>query len=125
MQTDDFAERLARIRARFAATLESKVAALCRNLPHLSGSDAGVHDRVAEAYREVHKLRGVAATVGFAATGTAARGAEDALLLPFQSRRGLTAGETELLRKALAALRAAAQSELQSMPRGAGHHVAE
>jgi hypothetical protein len=119
MQTDQFQERLAKIRHRFASALEGKIANIFAMLPHLKGDDAAAAEKLADTYRQVHEMCGIAPTIGFPATGKAARGAEGILLLPFRGKRGLTTEESEIVQKALEALRAAAQSELQSISQGA------
>jgi chemotaxis protein histidine kinase CheA len=115
MQTDQFEERLAKVRLRFASTLQAKITDINEALPHLLRQEAPAMQKLADVYRQVHELCGIAPTLGFVATGKAARNAEVILLLPFRSKRGLTADEGENVQKALEALGAAAQSELQSI----------
>jgi chemotaxis protein histidine kinase CheA len=115
MSVDIFEERLAKVRQRFVSTLESKIADAWCALPRLVGADLTAANEVAETYRHIHGICGIGATVGFTATGTAARNAETVLLVAFKTQRGLTEAERELLQKALAALRTAAQSELPSV----------
>ncbi len=115
MQQDPFVERLAQIRQRFASTLESKIDDACAALPRLLAADAAAVTLVAETYRQIHGICGVGATVGFAATGKAARGAEDILVAAFRGKRVLTADEAEHLQKALETLKAEARAELQSI----------
>jgi hypothetical protein len=114
MTVDPYAERLARVRQRFVSTLENKIATTYADLPKLCGTDAAVSDAVGEAYRRIHGIVGVGPTVGFAATGKAAKNVEDVLLGPHRSSRGLQPTEMEALRSALETLRNAAQRELQS-----------
>jgi hypothetical protein len=114
MAVDPFAERLARVRHRFVSVLESKIEDAYRAIPRLSGATSEAAEEVAEMYRRMHGLVGIGPTVGFAATGRAARGAETVLLEPHHAKRGLTAPETDSLRKALHGLREAAARELQS-----------
>jgi len=115
MSADLFEERLAKVRHRFASTLEGRIADACRALPRLIGNDAAAARQLAETYPQIHGLCGIGASVGFAATSKTARDAEAILLSPYKSQRGLTAAEGQLLEKALEALLAAAQSELQSV----------
>lgn len=115
MQPDPFTERLAKVRTRFASTLDGKISEACEALPHLSGNDAGAIQKLADTYQQIHGLCGVGPTVGFPATGKAARGAEDVLIPAFRAKRALTPEEAEALQTALEALRAAAQSELRSI----------
>jgi chemotaxis protein histidine kinase CheA len=74
-----------------------------------------VISQVTAAYRHLHGIYGVGATVGFAATGEAAHAAETALMLAYQEKRGLTDTEVLRLKRALARLRDVAASELRSM----------
>jgi chemotaxis protein histidine kinase CheA len=115
MPADHFEERLANIRDRFASSLESRIADAREALPRLLGQETAVAEKVAETYRQLHGICGIGATVGFVATGKAARSAETLLLAPFRAKRGLTSNEGERLRKALDALAAAARLELQSL----------
>lgn len=114
MQPDLFAERLAKVRNRFASTLESKIDEACQALPELSGNAAAAVQKVADIYQQIHGVRGVGPTVGFPVTGKAARGAEDVLIPAFRAKRALTADEAEAFRDALQTLRAAATAELHS-----------
>jgi hypothetical protein len=118
MQPDVFAERLATVRQRFASTLEAKINEACAALPHLSGDDPAAVEKLAGIYHQIHGICGVGPTVGFAASGKAARRVEDILLPPFRAKRGLTTDETDGLQKELVALRVAAQTELQSLHSG-------
>jgi hypothetical protein len=117
VQADEFTERLARIRQRFAASLQSKVDDSYAALPILS-------DRAAEAieaieaivvtHRRLHEMCGIAPSIGFLATGTAARTAESVLREPAKTKRPLTADEVAAFTLNLDSLRVAAQSDLQS-----------
>jgi hypothetical protein len=111
---DPYAERLARVRERFVTTIESKIETTCADLRKLCGTSPAVNEAVGEAYRRIHGIVGIGPTVGFAATGKAAKTVEDVLLAPHRSGRGLEPAEIDALRSALAALREAARMELQS-----------
>jgi hypothetical protein len=115
MQPDPFAERLAKVRQRFASTLESKISDAFAALPNLSSNAATAIEELGDTYQQMHQICGVGPTVGFVATGRAARNAEDILISPFKSKRGLSVEEAMSLRQALEALRATARSELQSI----------
>lgn len=114
MTVDPFAERLARVRQRFVTTLESKIESTYSELPKLAATTPAVATVVGEAYRRIHGIVGIGPTVGFAATGKAAREVEDVLVDPHRMGRGLQPREIEALRSALDALRETAQRELQS-----------
>ncbi|MEX0752041.1 MAG: hypothetical protein WD073_03850 [Xanthobacteraceae bacterium] len=115
MQPDPFVERLAKIRQRFACTLAHKIDGAQEALPRLSGGDAAAVTLVADTYQQIHSISGVGATVGFAATGRAARGAEEFLVSAYREKRALTSEEAKSLQGALAALKAEAELELRSM----------
>ena len=114
MAIDQFSERLAIIRTRFAANLNRKIETLDHSLPELSGGGAGVIEALATAHRSVHELCGIGPTVGFVVTGQAARSVERMLLQPLRAKRGLTDSEIVSVRNGLGALRAAARAEMQS-----------
>jgi hypothetical protein len=114
MEGDQFAERLAGVRKRFAARLAGRLAEIDAALPGLAGEGAAVATAVYEAHRKVHDLCGVGPTLGFNAIGKAARSVERILLQPSRAERGLTEQEVAHLREGLLALRAAAESDLQS-----------
>jgi chemotaxis protein histidine kinase CheA len=113
MADDVFAERLAKIRARFAANLTGKLDLLDQALPELSGESDHIPAALVTAHRSVHELCGMAPTIGFVATGRAARAVERVLIQSLRARRGLTESEVASVRQDLTALRAAARSELQ------------
>ncbi len=114
MTTDPFTDRLARVRDRFATTLAGKIEETCASIPNLSDAAPAAAVAVAEAYRCVHGIVGVGPTVGFPASGGAARAVEDVLRPSQQQRRGLTADEVLLLSNTLKVLREVAARELQS-----------
>jgi hypothetical protein len=115
MYPDQFETRLARVRHRFATTLESKIedAVISANL--MSRGNDGVLKHISESYRHLHGICGIGPTVGFSATGEAARVAEVALMQAYREGRALTEIEGLNLKKALERLRAAAASELRLM----------
>jgi hypothetical protein len=112
---DEFEARLAKVRHRFAGSLESKINDAIAAFADMAGEAQGAHVVVEENYRRMHDICGVAPTVGFAATGKSAREAEVVLLAPMRAERGLTTAESALFRKALDGLLKAAQMDLQSM----------
>ena len=114
MADDVFAERLAKIRTRFAGNLPTRIDSIDRALPDLSGDGEAVFPTLSAVHRNAHEICGIAPTVGFAATGKAARCVERILLQPLRDRRGLNEAEIANVRQELAALRAAAQADVQS-----------
>ncbi len=113
MADDVFAERLAKIRARFASKLTMRIESIDRALPNLMGEGESVLPTLSAAHRNAHEICGVAPTVGFAATGKAARCVERILLQPLRDKRGLSETELAGVRQELAALRAAAQADVR------------
>lgn len=115
MVTDEFAERLAKVRARFVSSLETKIEQTYAALPQLAGDDAAVVSSLSETYRRIHGISGIGVTVGFVETGQAARDLETVLLRAYREQRGLAASEIDDFTKALDALRRAAQRELKAI----------
>jgi chemotaxis protein histidine kinase CheA len=115
MVVDQFTERLEKIRSRFAANLDRKIETLDRSLAQLSGTEDGVVARLATVHRSVHELCGMGPTVGFVATGRAARAVERILIQSLRAKRGLTESEVAGVRQGIAELRAAAQAEARSI----------
>ena len=113
MALNGFAERLACVRQRFISGLESKIEDTYNDIPALSQAAPAGAGTVEEAYRRMHSLVGVGATVGFARTGRAARSVENILLPSQQAKRGLTKQEIDSFKRALRVLRETAASELQ------------
>jgi hypothetical protein len=110
---DQFTERLAIVRHRFVSTLESKIEDAYAALPAMSGEGAAAVTATAETFRRIHSIVGIGPTVGFPSSGRSARLAENVLLAAYQAGRRLNADELQSFRKALNALRAAVQAELQ------------
>jgi HPt (histidine-containing phosphotransfer) domain-containing protein len=115
MYTDLFEIRVARVRHRFAATLQSKIDTAMVSADRMSRGDGSVIKYVSDSYRHLHSIYGLGATVGFAATGEAAHAAEVALIQAYHEKRPLTEDEAGRLKKALARLRDVAASELRLM----------
>jgi HPt (histidine-containing phosphotransfer) domain-containing protein len=115
MYTDLFEIRVARVRHRFAATLQSKIDTAMVSADRMSRGDGSVIKYVSDSYRHLHSIYGVGATVGFAATGQAAHAAEAALMQAYLEKRGLTGTEVQNLKRALVRLREVAASELRLM----------
>ena len=114
MEVDEFAERLARIRERFATTLNNKVDDSFACLPGLADKGAAAIETIIVVHRKLHEMCGIAPSIGFAATGKAARAAESVLREPAKTKRTLTNQELTAFTAELNGLRSAAQSDLQS-----------
>src|SRR5258708_11109081 len=120
MYTDLFETRLARVRHRFAATLDSKITDTVVSANLMSRGGDGVIKRVSDSYRHLHGICGIGPTVRFTATAEAARAAETALTQAHRVKPALTAPELPNLQKALPPLRLSAAAEPRSIdhPRG-------
>jgi hypothetical protein len=114
MLPDQFSDRLDIVRKRFASSLESKIKDMNAELPNFSDGCVNAVDAVANAYRRIHGICGVGGTVGFAATGRAAKDVEEVLIGAYRDHRGLAAAEISRLEKMLGALAVVAQAELNS-----------
>ncbi len=114
MADDVFAERLAKIRVRFASNLSTRIDSIDNALPNLVGDGAAVFSTLSAVHRNAHEICGIAPTIGFAMTGKAARCVERMLLQPLRDKRGLSETEIAGVRQELAALRIAAQTDVQS-----------
>jgi hypothetical protein len=110
MQTDQFEMRVAKVRHRFASTLENKIEIAMVSADRLSRNDGSAMKHVSDSYRHLHSIYGVGA-----ATGEAAHVAEAALFQAFQQKRALTEAEVLRLKTALARLRDVAALELRLM----------
>jgi curved DNA-binding protein CbpA len=115
MYPDRFESRLARVRHRFAITLESKIEDAVISANIMSRGNDSLIKHLSDSYRNLHGICGIGPTVGFSATGEAARTAEGTLMQAYREGRRLTETETLNLKKALERLRVAAASELRLM----------
>jgi hypothetical protein len=116
MHADQFEVRLAIVRHRFATTLESKIEDAVVSANRMSNSSKdGLVKQISESYRRLHGIGGIGPTVGFSATGEAARLAEVTLMPAYHETRGPTEKEVLSLKKALEHLRVVAASELRLM----------
>jgi hypothetical protein len=111
VDTDEFAQRLAIVRKRFAAKLATRIRDTEAALPVLNGSGSETPEAVDVTHRCIHELCGIGPSVGFDETGRAARVVERILLEPSRIRRALTGVEVEGVRSGLDALRRAAQAD--------------
>ena len=109
--TDQFAERFAAVRERFAAKIESRIDEIEAAVPLLGHGDGA--DALERAHRRAHDLCGIGPTMGFVATGQVARTVERLLLEPLKAGRTPNVEELALLPSLITALRQAAASETQ------------
>ena len=114
MDHSRFAERMAKLRARFAVKLADRIKQTDAALPHLTGDESDAVEAVATAYRQFHDVCGIGETVGFEATGRLARNINTILTEPFRDHRGLSEDELARLKEALEALRIVARTEMHS-----------
>jgi chemotaxis protein histidine kinase CheA len=110
--SDLFAERFAAVRQRFAAKLDARIDEIEATLPELGLG--GSRDKLAHAHRRAHDLCGVGPTMGFVATGQAARSIERVMLAAVKSNRALTDDEVAQVRDGIARLRSAASAETKT-----------
>ena len=115
MYADQFEVRIARVRHRFATALESKIVHALVLADGMAKDEDDHSKLVSDCYRRLHGICGIGPTVGFAATGEAARAAESTLLQAMGEKRRPTETEIINLKEALAQLRTTAASELQLM----------
>src|SRR6202011_2695809 len=101
MHADHFEIRLARVRHRFATTLESKITDAFVSADHMTRGESGVIKHVSDSYRHLHSICGIGPTVEFAATGAEERVAEGDSMQAHREKRGLTHREGLSLKKAL------------------------
>jgi chemotaxis protein histidine kinase CheA len=110
--SDLFAERFAAVRQRFAAKLDARIDEIEAAVPELDRE--GAQEKLAHAHRRAHDLCGVGPTMGFVATGKAARSIEQVLLAAIKAGRMLSGEEVARVRDGIALLRSAAGQETQS-----------
>jgi len=109
---DDFAGHLARVRDRFAARLPARID---ESEKAIDPEAADPIEAVIVAHRRLHEMCGVAPTLGFAETGTAARAAETVVRVPAKEHRLLTESERTVFVEKIATLRQIASRELQQV----------
>lgn len=114
MDESEFAERIAKIRARFISKLADKIQETDAALPHLAGDGGNAAEAVAATYRRFHDMIGIGSTIGFEATGQAARAIDAILAEPYRQHRSLSDDELAKLAEGLKALRIVARTEMQS-----------
>jgi hypothetical protein len=118
MIADEFAVRVARIRDRFASALNAKIADSFAALEKMSTGDAEAAEIVVTLHRRLHEMYGVAPTLGFEATGSAAGSARAALRKAVKEKRTATPAEIAILKIELEHLREAATADLRKLSVG-------
>ncbi len=119
MTADDFAAKVARVRERFASALPGKIADSFAALEKMANGDDNAIETVTTTYRQLHEMCGIAPTLGFEATGKAARLTQTAIREAAKAKRAATPAEISALKTELERLRAAASAELQEFSRQA------
>jgi HPt (histidine-containing phosphotransfer) domain-containing protein len=112
--SDLFAERFAAVRQRFAAKLDARIDEIEAKISELDREIS--QEALAHAHRRAHDLCGVGPTMGFVATGQAARSIEQVLHAAIKSGRTLTGDEAARVRDGIARLRSAAIAENSLVP---------
>ena len=115
---DDFAEHVARVRTRFASTLNDKIAASFAALAAMAGGGDAATEAVITTHRRLHEMYGVASTLGFVETGKAAGLARSTIREAAKAKRPPTPAETAALKTELESLREAGAAELQELSIG-------
>ncbi len=114
MQIDQFAERMAGVRQRFANKLHGRLDEIDAITERLTGDDPDIGAIVFDAHRRIHDMCGIGPTIGFIETGKTARVCERVLLQPSREKRPLTGAELAEFKQGLIALRLAADADLKS-----------
>jgi chemotaxis protein histidine kinase CheA len=109
MMSDLFIERMAAVRQRFSASLDSRIDGIETAVPQ--PGEVGL-DALAQAHRDAHHLCGVGATLGFVGIGKVARSLEQILLAAVKSGRTLNNEEVACLRAGISLLRSTATVEM-------------
>ena len=112
MDDDEFSDRLAHVRRRFAAALPGKIDDSFAVIPLLSSAEADAIEALVVTHRKLHEMCGIAPSIGFPGVGKAARAAETVLRAPAKACRPLSDSEMAMLRVELTGLREAARAEL-------------
>ena len=114
MTADDFTTKVARVRERFASTLPGKIADSFAALEKMANDGGDAIETVINTHRRLHEMCGIAPTLGFEATGKAARSTETAIREAAKAKRAITPLEIAALKTELERLRVAATDELQT-----------
>lgn len=108
----EFAERIAKVRARFITKFADKLRKTDTALPQLGGDGEDAANAVEATYRRFHDMCGIGSTIGFDATGQAAKALDAILIAPFRGHRGLSLDELARFKECFEALRAAGLAEI-------------
>jgi hypothetical protein len=106
--SDLFVDRIAAVRRRFAAQIDSRIDGIEAGTLQVGDDDL---DSLARAHRHAHHLCGVGATLGFVGTGKVARSIEQILLAAVKAGRPLTDDEVPCVRAGISLLRSTAAFE--------------
>ena len=110
-----FEARIDKVRTRFASKLAEKILHTSATLPRMCENSSESSDLVANPYRWLHDVGGIALTIGFEATGQSARLCESILVEPYRAQRGLSDVEFALMAERLESLRANAHAETRAI----------
>ncbi len=116
---DEFAQHVARVRARFASTLNDKIAASFAELAPMAGGGDDATAAAVTAHRRFHEMYGVAPTLGFVETGKVADLARGIIREAARAKRPPTPDEIAALKAELERLRDAGVAELRDYSNGA------
>jgi hypothetical protein len=108
-----FEARIEAVRKRFAAKFVARLQETAADLSRMTGGGAEPAGIVANAYRWLHEICGIASTIGFEKTGLSARSCDALLVGPYRAQRGLSAAELAQLTERLDQLRFTARAEMQ------------
>jgi hypothetical protein len=115
---EQFEARIEVVRRRFVASFANRMQQTTAALPHLSGDGTAPAQTVANAYRWLHEICGIASTIEFQATGHSALSCVTLLDGPYRAQRGLSAAELARLSERLKWLAAQAEMHILESSRG-------
>jgi hypothetical protein len=107
MSEIEFAERMAKIRARFALKLAVGIQETSQSLSRMAGDSPEAVEATSTAYIRFHEMCGIGPTIGFEALGRAARVLDDVLIVAYRAKRGLMDEEITKLKDGLEHVRTA------------------
>ena len=111
MDEKAYMERISTIRSRFSLRIADEIRTTVAVADYLTSPEAEVIEEIATIYRRFHSVCGIGATIGFDATGRAARTLDAILVGPFRDRRHLTPDEVKQLKEGLDVLWTIARTE--------------